>query len=59
MYQPVKNALEAIGSRGKYQKLLIVYLFFIAAEVNYLLFGPTFIFMNPLFECDFTDELVD
>lgn len=54
MHQPVKNALQALGFRGKYQKLLVAFLFCIAAEVNYLLFGPTFIFMNPLFECSFT-----
>jgi hypothetical protein len=59
MHQPVKNALESIGNRGRYQKLLVVFLFFIAAEVNFLLFGPTFIFMNPLFKCSFADGLVD
>jgi uncharacterized membrane protein YjjP (DUF1212 family) len=59
MYQPVKQALEKIGLEGKYQKMLVVFLFLIAAEANYLLFGPTFIFMNPLFKCSFTQELVD
>ena len=59
MYQPVKKALDTIGSRGTYQKLMILLMFFIAAEVNYFIMGPTFIFMNPLFRCSFTDELVD
>ena len=59
MYQPVKKALAAIGDTGTYQKLLVAFLFFIATEVNYMLIGPTFIFMNPLFNCSFTDELVD
>jgi len=59
MYQPVKRALEAVGNAHAYQKYLIAFLFFIAAEVNYMLMGPTFIFMNPLFNCSFSDELVD
>jgi len=59
MYQPVKTALAAVGDQHTYQKILVVFLFLIAAEVNYLLMGPTFIFMNPLFDCSFADGLVD
>jgi len=59
MYQPVKNALCAIGDKHLYQIILVIFLFFIAAEVNYMLMGPTFIFMNPLFNCSFSNELVD
>jgi hypothetical protein len=59
MYQPVKNALITIGNKHTYQKIMVVFLFFISAEVNYMLLGPTFIFMNPLFNCSFSDELVD
>jgi len=55
MYPPVQKALTVIGNRNAYQKLLIVFLFLIAGEVNYMLMGPTFIFMNPLFNCSFSD----
>jgi hypothetical protein len=53
MHQPVDRALERVGKTGKYQKLFVVYLFFIAGFVNYLLMGPTYIFMNPVFSCTF------
>jgi len=59
MHQPVQQALQAVGDRHNYQKLLVAFLFLIAAEVEFLLLGPTFIFMNPLFKCTFTDQLVD
>jgi hypothetical protein len=59
MYTPVKNALMAVGDQHLYQKLLVVFLFFLEVEVNFMLMAPTFIFMNPLFNCSFSDELVD
>jgi hypothetical protein len=33
--------------------------FFLAGEVNYLLIGPSFIFMNPLFRCKGYEGVVD
>ena len=54
MYKPIDNALKKIGNKHAYQKLLVVYLFILAGFVNYLIIGPTFIFMNPLFQCDFS-----
>ena len=59
MYKPVDKAFQKIGNKHTYQKLLVVYLFIMAGFVNYLLVGPTFIFMNPLFQCNFSEELVD
>lgn len=59
MYQPVKNALISVGDQHLYQKLLLLFLFFIEAQVTFMLMGPTFIFMNPLFKCTFSDDLVD
>ena len=59
MQQPVERVLDKIGKVGKYQKLLVAYLFFIAGFVNYLLMGPTYIYMNPVFQCTFADDLVD
>jgi hypothetical protein len=59
MFQPVKIALNAVGDQHLYQKILVVFLFFLEVEVNFMLMAPTFIFMNPLFRCSFSDELVD
>jgi hypothetical protein len=59
MYQSAKNALAVVGDHHRFQKMLVVFLFLVVVGVNYLILGPTFIFMNPLFECNFTDELVN
>ena len=55
MHKPVENALKKIGNRHTYQKLMVAYLFLIAGFINYLIMGPTFIFMNPLFQCSFSN----
>jgi hypothetical protein len=55
----VARAVKSVGDNGLYQKLLGVLLFLMAAEVNFLIFGPTFIFMNPKFNCSFVSEQVD
>ena len=59
MHKPVENALKKIGNRHTYQKLMVAYLFLIAGFINYLIMGPTFIFMNPLFQCSFSNSPVD
>lgn len=59
MYKTVQAALSKLNSEGLYQKLMILYLFFIAAFINYMLMGPTLTFMNPLFNCSFSSELQD
>ena len=59
MYQPVERVLSKIGNANTYQKLFIVYLFFISAFVNFMIMGPTLIYMNPLFRCTFSNDLVD
>lgn len=59
MLQPVKTALSNIGDQHTYQKILVALLFLTVVQVNYLMIGPTFIFMNPVFDCDFASGLVD
>ncbi len=59
MMPQIEGAIERLNSEGRYQKLVIAYLFFIAAFVNFMLIGPTFIFMNPLFQCTFQNDPVD
>lgn len=59
MYPQVQKALAVVGNHGAYQKILIVFLFLMAGQVDYMLLGPSFIFMNPLFECSFSNQKVD
>lgn len=59
MNKAVTDALEKVGNQGRYQTILGFLLFFAACEVNMLFFGPTFIYMNPSFDCSFVDEPVD
>jgi hypothetical protein len=59
MLDTVAKDLEKVGSRGRYQILIGIMFFLIGAEVNMLVFGPTFIFMNPTFTCSFAEGVVD
>lgn len=59
MNRNVTEDIANVGSRGKYQQILGLLLFFAGCEVNMLLFGPTFIYMNPSFNCSFVDGSVD
>lgn len=53
------NALEKAGNRHKYQILLIVFLCFVWAENCFLVLGPSFYYMDPIFECDSEADYVD
>ena len=55
----VSDALEKVGNKGTYQTFLGILLFFINAEANMLIFGATFIYMNPTFKCGFVEGNVD
>lgn len=59
MAAPVKRALEHIGNKGRYQWVVFFIMLMLNAFVNLIIVGPTFIFMNPLFECTGHDGLVD
>jgi len=54
MYEPVRNALEAVGNKHKYQYLMTVLLLCLNYCSNFITIGGTFIFMNPLFRCSFS-----
>lgn len=51
MNKQVKQALESIGNKGRYQWITFFILFMLNAFVNLICVGPTLIFMNPLFRC--------
>lgn len=59
MHLAVKQALEAIGNKHKYQWIVFFLLFMLNAFVNLMVVGPTLIYMNPLFDCPGYDQLQD
>ena len=52
----IQKAVEAIGDRGRYQKILLGYFLLIYIELGLMLIGSTFIFMNPSFNCPGMDN---
>lgn len=52
----IQTALELAGSHHKYQKILILLIALTWIEVNYLLLGPTLIYMDPIFTCQSTGD---
>ena len=49
----VEQALQKVGDASRYQKILIVFMTFMYIEITWMLLGSTFVFMNPVFNCDF------
>lgn len=47
----IQKAVEAIGNKGRYQKILFAFLIIVYMELGLMLIGSTFVFMNPQFEC--------
>ena len=47
----IQQAIASIGDRGRYQKILMGYLIFCYIELGLIMFGSTFVFMNPQFDC--------
>ena len=47
----MKKALEAIGSSGKYQKIVIAIMGFSWVATTFSVMINSFIFMNPVFKC--------
>ena len=54
----VQQALTKMGYNGRFQKILLAYLAVAWFGIAYILLGCSFIFMNPLFRCSFSDDLV-
>lgn len=59
MYAPVRNALELVGNKHKYQYLITLLLFCFNYFANFISIGGTLIFMNPSFRCSFSPDIVD
>lgn len=45
----IQKAVEAIGNKGRYQKILFGFLILCYIELGLMLIGSTFVFMNPEF----------
>jgi hypothetical protein len=45
--------MALVGDSHRYQKILLVFSTFLYIEITLLLLGSPFIFMNPIFKCDF------
>lgn len=52
----IQKAVEAIGDKGTYQKILMGFLICCYIELGLMLFGSTFVFMNPIFDCPGLDN---
>ena len=47
----VQQSVNLIGDKGMYQKILMGFLILCYIELGLMLFGSTFVFMNPEFTC--------
>ena len=47
----IQKGVELIGNKGIYQKILMGFLICCYIELGLMLFGSTFVFMNPIFDC--------
>lgn len=54
----VQTALNEVGSRGRYQLFVVVFLCLLWVDICYMLLGPSYIFMNPTFICHSTGDRV-
>jgi hypothetical protein len=54
----ILNALILAGDSHKYQKIMVLCMFLIWIEFNYLILGPTLIYMDPTFHCSSTGDRV-
>lgn len=52
----VEKALAIVGDSSQYQKILLAFTSLLYIEITYMLLGSSFIFMNPVFRCSFSNE---
>lgn len=51
----VEEALHKVGNASRYQKILIFFMTLMYIEITWMLLGSTFVFMNPIFKCSFSN----
>jgi hypothetical protein len=59
MHSVIRKALEAVGNKDRYQYLMTLLFLSLNYFANFIIIGGTFVFMNPLFRCSFSDVLLD
>jgi hypothetical protein len=48
-----------VGSAGKYQYLLLLYMCLFRIDLAYMLIGPSYIYINPTFRCEGYDKTLE
>jgi hypothetical protein len=54
----LEKALNLVGDSHNYQKYLIAFTSLVFVETTYILLGSPFIFLNPIFDCSFSQDRV-
>jgi hypothetical protein len=52
----IQHAVNLVGDRGRYQKIMLAFFILVYLELGLMLLGSPFIFKNPEFECPGIDE---
>lgn len=48
----IQKALTLVDDRGRYQKILVAIFVLIYIELGLILLGSSFVYMNPIYECE-------
>jgi len=51
MVNNIQNALECLDTKGKYQKILMIFLIVVYIQLGFILLGAPFYYMNPIYKC--------
>lgn len=52
----IQKALTLVDDRGRYQKILVAIFVLIYIELGLILLGSSFVYMNPIYECQGISE---
>ena len=52
----LEQSLALVGDSCKYQKIMIGFMTLVYIQITWMLLGSTFVFMNPVFRCSFSDQ---
>ena len=52
----MEQDFQKVGDASRYQKILIFFMTLMYIEITWMLLGSTFVFMNPVFNCNGNDK---
>ena len=52
----IQKALTLVDDRGRYQKIIVAIFVLIYIELGLILLGSSFVYMNPIYECEGINE---